>query len=108
MRTVPGAPGGAGWARTPPKPLWKNRNPLFWGAFPGPAPLPAGGGKKIEEGLLGLKKKEEKKKRGFDSGGGPRGKKMGGQWTCVTHKSRASRSRGALRLPPETYGILRI
>lgn len=27
------------------------------------------------------------------------------QWICATRRSQASRSRGALRLPPETHGI---
>jgi toxin FitB len=102
MRTVPEAPVVAWLDRPPAESVWITGITLF----------------EARLGLLpsGLLKEDlENRVLDFDSVAAAEAallaaarQKSGGQWTCVTRKSRASRWRGAPPLSPETYGILRI
>ena len=116
MRTVPEAPVVAWLDRQPAESVWITSITLFEARL-GLALLPSGRRRQTLEAAFARLLKEDLENRvlDFDSAAATEAaslaaarQKTGGQWTCVTHKSRVLRSRGAPRLPPETYGILPI
>ena len=116
MRTVPEALVVAWLDRQPAKSVWITSITLFEARF-GLALLPSGRRRQTLEAAFARLLKEDLENRvlDFDSAAATEAatlaaarQKAGGQWTCVTRKSRASRSRGTPPLPPETRGILGI
>ena len=116
MRTAPEAPVVAWLDRQPAKSVWITSITLFEARF-GLALLPAGRRRQTLEAAFARLLKEDLENRvlDFDSAAATEAaslaaarQKNGRPVTCATRKSQASRSRGAPRLPPETYGILGI
>jgi predicted nucleic acid-binding protein len=115
MRTVPEATVVAWLDRQPAESVWMTSITLFEARL-GLALLPSGRRRQTLEVAFARLLLEDLENRvlDFDSFAAKAAsltaerQKKGVPWTCVTRKSRVSRSRGAPRLPPETCGIFGI
>jgi len=116
MRMVPELSVVAWLDRQPAESIWITSITLFEARF-GLELLPAGRRRQALEGAFARMLKDDLETACWISTAPPRlkqhrwrprGRRMGGRWTCATRKSRASCSRGTPCLPRETYGILGI